>query len=195
MERRPQPVARLPGRVRIIGGQWRGRWLTVPLDAEVRPSADRVRETLFNWLQPYLDSANCLDLFAGTGALGIEAVSRGARAATLVDHSLAVIGALTENLKRLEADHIEVVRYDALEWLKQPPVARFDVVFLDPPYATDLLSELFGLLGNGWLAPTALIYVETGRLLTAAELPQRWQIRRQGQTRHVCYTLLQYAAA
>ena len=125
---------RAPNRIRIIGGTHRGRRLAFPDAAGLRPTPDRVRETLFNWLMPHLPGARCLDLFAGSGALGLEAVSRGAREVVLVDANPAVVKSLQENLRLLgETERARVIRSDALAFLRKETDAPFDIVFLDPP--------------------------------------------------------------
>jgi 16S rRNA (guanine966-N2)-methyltransferase len=142
--------------VRIIAGTWRGRKLSFPRGTDVRPTPDRVRETLFNWLSGHLDAARCLDLYAGTGALGLEALSRGAREVVLVERDRALAAALQANVRLLGAN-AEVVVSDAERFLDRQP-APFDVVFLDPPYSTPLeaiLARLPALLRGG-----GLVYIE-----------------------------------
>ena len=143
--------------VRIVGGSWRGRRLTVPAGTEVRPTPDRVRETLFNWLAPSLPGAQCLDLFAGTGVLGLEALSRGAAGTTFVERDPVLVRALEESIGALAAE-AQVFHEDALEFLASRPRRPVDVAFLDPPYATGLAQVLENLVG--WLAPGHLVYVE-----------------------------------
>lgn len=186
---KPPPDA---GKVRIIGGQWRGRRLTVPPIAAVRPSADRVRETLFNWLSARLPGARCLDLFAGTGVLGFEALSRGARNVTLLDNDLGVIQHLTTTRQLLTADHAEILRYDALTWLRQHEPVAYDVVFVDPPFAADLGEQTLAELSRGWVTATGVVYLEAP--VAPSPSPQ-WTCLRQGHTRQVVYTLLAPAGA
>jgi len=174
------------GSVRIVGGRWRGRRVPVPT-AEVRPSADRVRETLFNWLAPRLPGARCLDLFAGTGVLGFEALSRGARAATLIDREPAVVAHLEEMRARLAAEAVEILRYDALAWLAATPPRPYDVVFVDPPFGTELATPVLAALAAGWVAENGVVYVEAP---VAPALPSGWVRLREGRTRQVVYALL-----
>jgi 16S rRNA (guanine966-N2)-methyltransferase len=166
-----------PGRIRIIGGRLRGSRLEVPAVAGLRPTPDRLRETLFNWLAPWIDGARCLDLFAGTGALGIEAWSRQASAVTFVERDAALAGTLRANLQRLKVD-ADVALGDASDWLGG--IARsFDIVFLDPPFDADLWHAAASRLDQGgWLAPNALIYVESPRELAPA-LPPTWTLWRE----------------
>lgn len=181
-----------PGRVRIIGGEWRRRWLPVPPGEAVRPTPDRVRETLFNWLQPWLAGARCLDLFAGTGALGIEAVSRGAAQATLVECVPAFVLQVRVNVQMLAAEpRIAVIERDAEHFLAGPPAQPFNVIFVDPPYASDLAQQVLPRLAEGWLAPGALIYLETARARPAIALPGGWRMMRAGETRQARYSLVQ----
>jgi 16S rRNA (guanine966-N2)-methyltransferase len=156
-----KPSARhVQGRVRIIAGEWRGRRIEIPEDTAVRPTPDRVRETVFNWLRDSLLGARCLDLFAGTGVLGFEALSRGAAEAWFVEQDAKLVEALRTTAQQLGAGP-RIVRRDALAFLREPPPARFDVVFLDPPYAAPL-DPLLAVL-PAWLAPHALVYVERPR--------------------------------
>lgn len=149
------------GFVRIIGGEWRGRRLPVADAPGLRPSGDRARETLFNWLTPHLPGARCADLFAGTGALGFEAASRGAREVVLVERSRPLAAMLRESAELLKAERVEVVNADALEWLKGRPGSSLDIVFIDPPFDGDLAQRaLQGLVESGCLTPGALVYLE-----------------------------------
>lgn len=179
-----------PGRVRIIGGQWRRRWLPVPASPGLRPTADRVRETLFNWLMPHLQGARCLDLFAGTGVLGLEALSRGASHVTFVEQDARVFAQLAQNVALLQAgDHARLVHAGAMEFLKARPAEAFDIVFLDPPFATDLIARVIPVLASGWLAAEALLYLESPRGGPGIALPEGWRMMREGETRQVCFGL------
>jgi len=156
-----KPSARhVQGRVRIIAGEWRGRRIEIPQGTAVRPTPDRVRETLFNWLQGWLVGARCLDLYAGTGVLGLEALSRGAAEVWFVEQDAKLVEALRTTARQLGVAP-QIVRRDALAFLREPPAARFDVVFLDPPYAAPL-DPLLAVLPP-WLLPHALVYVERPR--------------------------------
>ncbi len=168
--------------LRIIAGQWRGRKLPFPDQQGLRPTPDRVRETLFNWLQPVIPGSRCLDLFSGSGALGLEALSRGAASAVLVDSSTAVVGQLRRNLQLLNADNAEVVQSSAQSWLahNQQLSAGFDLVFLDPPFRQGMLEQCCELLEQSeLLSPGARIYVEAEKELSPLPLPQNWQLLRQ----------------
>ncbi|TAJ03216.1 16S rRNA (guanine(966)-N(2))-methyltransferase [Pectobacterium versatile] len=177
------------GQIRIIGGQWRGRKLPVPDSPGLRPTTDRVRETLFNWLAPVIQQARCLDCFAGSGALGLEALSRYAAHATLLEMERAVAQQLTQNLALLRAENAEVVNTDALSWLAKPGTP-FDVVFLDPPFRKELLNNTLALLEQqGWLAPDAWIYVETEAENAQLTIPENWQLHREKIAGQVAYRL------
>lgn len=181
MKRRGGP----PGEVRIIGGQWRGRRLPVLPSAGLRPSGDRVRETLFNWLAPFIEGSRCLDLFAGTGVLGLEALSRGAAEACFVEREVAVARGIEDSLRRLGCDRGRVVTGDALRFLAGPP-RPFDVVFLDPPFGAVALGDLCTLLDGGWLAAGARIYLESACAEPLPALPPGWEALREktaGQVR------------
>jgi len=156
-----KPSARhVQGRVRIIAGEWRGRRIEIPEGTAVRPTPDRVRETLFNWLRDSLVGARCLDLFAGTGVLAFEALSRGASEAWLVEQDAKLVQALHATADKLGAKP-QIVRRDALAFLREAPPARFDFVFLDPPYAAPL--DPFLALLPAWLTRNALVYAERAR--------------------------------
>lgn len=178
-----------PSRLRIIAGRWRGRRLSFPAQSGVRPTPDRVRETLFNWLAPGLPGSRCLDLFAGSGALGIEALSRGAGEVVLVEQQPPLAQAIRDNLAALEAQHAEVIRAEALTWLRTSP-RPFDIVFLDPPFRQGLLTPVFAQLAQGWLHPAAQIYVETARD-EGLDFPSTWEPRREKTAGDVCFRLFQ----
>ncbi|RZA10350.1 MAG: 16S rRNA (guanine(966)-N(2))-methyltransferase RsmD [Lysobacteraceae bacterium] len=181
---RPAPA----GSVRIIGGRWRGTRLPVPDRPGLRPTADRVRETLFNWLQPVLPGARVLDLFAGSGALGLEAVSRGAAHAQLVEADAGLAQALHAAAVRLEGGGaVAVHRGDALEWMRGHAGGPFDIGFLDPPFAGGLWDAAVALL-PGVMAREAWLYVESP-VDQAPSLPAEWAIHRENRTRDVRYAL------
>jgi len=191
---KPRQPAAAVGQVRIIGGKWRNTKLPVPLSPGLRPSSDRVRETLFNWLMPRLGGARVLDLFAGSGALGLEAVSRGAAQATLVERDPALSRQLRESVARLGAqDQIAVVQADALQWLRQPAGALADIVFIDPPFADGLWEAVIAGLPSH-LAADAWLYVESPAD-QAPKLPAPWLLHREGGRREVRFALYRRATA
>lgn len=173
--------------VRIIGGEWRRRLLEFPDAADLRPTPDRIRETLFNWLGQDLSGETCVDLFAGSGALGFEAASRGARQSVLVERDPAIIRTLQANKAALSAQQVEVVRADALEFL-QADARRYDVAFVDPPYRLKLLPRVFPLLGR-ILVPGARVYVESDQ---SAEVPAGFDMLRQARAGQVHCLLLKW---
>jgi 16S rRNA (guanine966-N2)-methyltransferase len=185
-------VAKRPGgsnTLRIIGGEWRGRKLRFADGEGLRPTTDRVRETLFNWLQPIINGARCLDLFSGSGALGLEALSRGAAEVVFVDTNPKAIASLKENLALLKVDNVTVTRGDALSYLQGAP-RPFDVVFLDPPFRRDLLQPaLQRLAEGGWLAQGARVYIELESELGDPQLPEGWELLRSKQAGQVAYHL------
>lgn len=147
--------------VRIIGGQWRSRRLAFPPIPGLRPTPDRVRETLFNWLAPVIHGARCLDVFAGSGAMGFEALSRGAHHAVFLDASRPVIDSIISNARLLKTAQCETHCVDALQWLARPCKQPFDIIFLDPPYSLSLLEPCLQLLqDNHFLHQGSMIYVE-----------------------------------
>lgn len=175
----------LPNRVRIIGGTWRSRMLQFPPQAELRPTPDRVRETLFNWLGQDLEGRTCLDLFAGSGALGFEALSRGAKRVVMVESERSACQSLQANAAKLEAHNFELMAGDAFRFLEQDS-RRFDVIFADPPYSRDLLPRLLPLLGRH-LSEEGLVYVEDDAPLLSHE---GWEIWRSGRAGKAHYYLL-----
>lgn len=171
MQRRRQP----PGQIRIIAGRWRGRRLPVPVRADLRPTPDRIRETLFNWLQPLLPGAACLDLFAGTGALGFEAASRGAAHVVLVEQDPQQAQQLQAQAGIFGAEQIEVHAAEALNWL-QHCTETFDIIFLDPPFDSSLLESGLALLNTrAMLRANSLVYIEGRRGLAP---PTGWAIHK-----------------
>lgn len=174
---------------RIIAGRWRSRRLAFPPRPGVRPTGDRIRETLFNWLQPVIPGARCLDLFAGSGALGLEALSRGAAEAVFVDRDPACIEAIGRHLQTLGAEGAERVTADAAAWLRGPARA-FDVVFLDPPFDSGLLVECCELLAaGGWVTPGGRIYLEHAAATPPPALPAGWRLLRSARAGAVRYHL------
>jgi 16S rRNA (guanine966-N2)-methyltransferase len=176
--------------LRIIGGTWRGRRLRFPPQEEIRPTPDRVRETLFNWLGPRVPGSCCLDLFAGSGALGLEALSRGAARVTFVEKDAVAVRELRARLTQWRAVGALVEHSDALRFLGNP-AQPFDIVFLDPPFASGLLPPVSRLLEDGhWLSANALLYVETDAHAGLPPLPETWVVTRTKQAGAVGYHLL-----
>ena len=173
--------------MRIIAGRWRSRRLPVAAAGNVRPTPDRVRETLFNWLGTGVEGARCLDLFAGTGALGFEAASRGAQAVVMVERDRSIAAALERAARALGADNVEVECADALGWAP-PSGVRFDIVFLDPPWSGPAPETALARLdGAHALAPGCMAYLETDRDPAGIELPPGWRLvrtRRAGRVRY-----------
>ena len=183
-----------PGSIRIIGGRWRGTRLAVADAPGLRPTPDRVRETLFNWLAPMLPGARVLDLFAGSGALGLEAASRGAGEALLVERDPALARSLRQTAERLQAAQaVQVIQADAPRWLRRPVHGRFDLVFLDPPFDAGLWRDALALLPP-WLAEEAWLYLESP---VAADVAPGlgWSLHREGRTRDTRYAVYRRAVA
>lgn len=198
MPRRPRPSAMQssrpsvrPGSIRLISGQWKGRKLPV-LDAEgLRPTTDRVKETLFNWLAAEIRDAHCLDLFAGSGSLGFEALSRYAAHVTMVEFNRSVAQQLIKNLNTLGSRDAEIIHQDARVFLSQPAIPQ-DVVFLDPPFNKGFIEDICQRLENGgWLKEHAFIYIErelNGDLFT---YPSNWNLIKDKKAGQVSYQLYQ----
>jgi len=177
------------GRVRIIAGRWRSRLIDVPPRPDLRPTPDRVRETLFNWLGQQLDGCVCLDLYAGSGALGFEAASRGAARVVMVETDCAALGALRRSRERLGASDVEIVAGDALEYLVRAG-ERFDLVFLDPPFRQNALPALLDSLPPR-LQPGARVYLEAAQAVAPAA---PWRELKRARAGQVSYQLLQWSA-
>lgn len=190
-----QARAAYPGEIRIIGGQWRSRVLKIASSAGLRPTPNRVRETLFNWLQPYLPGARCLDVTAGTGVLCFEALSRGAGAALMVEQSPVAAQIIRENIALLGAEHAEVVCGDGVTYLEaaspQGSDRAYDIVFLDPPFRSDLIERCSGLLErHGWVKHGGLIYIEAPSTMQSLPLPDSWEMMRSKTAGQVGYHLV-----
>lgn len=182
------------GSLRIIAGNWRGRQLTFPDVEGLRPTGDRVRETLFNWLQPVLGFSRCLDCFAGSGALGFEAASRGAASVVMVEADRLAFNTLKENQASLQAEQCELIQ-DRVESYLDSSNTKFDVVFLDPPYQLDLWSPVAAMLTEkDLLNAGARIYLEYPKRQPQPVLPQSWHCLREKQAGDVKYALFEFQA-
>ncbi len=187
---RPSPKATNSNQLRIIAGLWRGRKLGFPDIEGLRPTGDRVRETLFNWLAPEILNARCLDLFAGSGALGIEALSRGADVSLMIERDPKAAAQLKINLEALNADNGRVLNVDALKFLQQGNAdSPYHIVFVDPPFQLKLWQTVIDALEQGnWLADNATIYIESGRDDEYSP-PINWQLHRDKHAGAVSYRL------
>lgn len=185
-----------PGRLRIVAGIWRSRLLDIASAPGLRPTSERIRETLFNWLAPTMNGARCLDLFAGTGALGLEALSRGAAETVFVEKSVIAIAALRKNIATLGATVAAVYHDDALHFLSAASPGKFDIVFLDPPFADAILADTYRALdAAAILAANARIYVEQDRTSPVAEMPAGWEVLKSKNAGKVRYSLLRVGGA
>jgi 16S rRNA (guanine966-N2)-methyltransferase len=187
----------MSGSLRIIGGRWRSRKIKFAIEDAVRPSPDRVRETLFNWLSLDIAGASCLELFAGSGALSIEALSRGAQDVVIVDSSAQVLRQIKSNLDTLEADSKlwHCVRSDAIAWLAAQTGQAWDIIFLDPPFSSDYLSKCLQIIDEQKLLKSkGFIYFESANPLTKGDLgegsEQHWLVYRQKKSGAVHYGLI-----
>ena len=178
------------GQLRIVAGNWRSRLLQIADVPGLRPTSARIRETLFNWLAPDIHGASCLDLCAGTGALGLEALSRGASRVVFVEKSALATATLKHNIATLEAAGAEVLTLDARDFLASEPTRAFDIVFLDPPFAEEMHDELCRLLTErGWLAAGARVYIESDSGKAAPCLPRNWLVLKNKKAGNVRYML------
>lgn len=180
-----------PQRLRIIGGHYRGRKFQIPSVPGLRPTPDRVRETLFNWLASVVEGARCLEPFAGSGFLGFEALSRGAAEILFVEKELISIREIQKHLSQLQASAVtRVIHSTAEEYLTQTPATPFDIAFLDPPFRHNLIHPVSHILENyGWLAPEAYIYIEAEDDAIIDQLPPTWQVIKAKQAGQVYYFL------
>ncbi|MCG8670448.1 MAG: 16S rRNA (guanine(966)-N(2))-methyltransferase RsmD [Pseudomonadales bacterium] len=177
--------------LRIIGGEWRGRKLTFKPEQGLRPTLDRFRETLFNWLMFDAEGAHCLDLFAGSGALGLEALSRGAAAVTFVEKSNQAAQQIKQHLTTLKCERGTVVNNSAQAYLENH-TAGFDIIFLDPPFHQDLLENTLTLLiENSYINEHGYIYIEAESSFELPSLPNSWQLKREKQVKNKVFFLLQ----
>jgi len=182
--------------IRIVAGRWRGRRLGVPDLKGLRPTTNRVRETLFNWLMHDIAGARCLDLFAGSGALGLEAISRGAKTVELVESSSLAVKNLRNSILELSdefaTDSINVMHAHALDYLSNSPSEPFDIVFLDPPFNSGLLRPSIELLiRENWLSTNSMVYIERQHSPTSSKLSVPWTLFRHGKAGQCTYYLYQ----
>lgn len=180
-------------KLRIIGGEWRSRQLPIIELDGLRPTTDRVRETVFNWLSFEIPGARCLDLFSGSGALGLEALSRGAKECTFVELNRSVAQQIERNLSTLQANNGTVHNSDALSFLQANP-APFDVIFLDPPFRKGLLEQVLPKLDERWLAANAYIYIERESEAQLSLLPDHWQLKKEKRAGQLTFALYQVSA-
>ena len=188
--RKQQHKKAASGSIRIIAGKHRGRKLPVLMADGLRPTTDRVKETVFNWLMPYIHDANCLDCFAGAGSLGFEALSRGAAYVQLVELNKAAAKQLSTNKQLLNADNVLVSNTNVLDFLKTQAPQSFDLIFIDPPFRQNLVTQICELLENSWLAEQALIYVEM-EAEGEQKIPNNWQLLKEKIAGQVAYRLFQ----
>ena len=180
-----------PGRIRIVSGIWRNRLLKVANLENLRPTSERIRETLFNWLAPDIENSQCLDLFAGTGSLGFEALSRGASSVVFVEKSKLANRYLHETAKLFGVKNLNIYNQEALVFLKSKTNQTFNLVFLDPPFADNSLTDVLGLLYHSqWLSFGAKIYVELDIKQEFPILPENWVITHQKSIGKVCFALI-----
>ena len=189
-------MAKRPGSsntLRLVGGRHGGRKLHFPDAKGLRPTADRVRETLFNWLAPVIEGSVCLDLFAGSGALGFEAISRGAAHVTMVEIASPVSRQLRQNADLLkESQHIDIHQHTARNWLEQSSGEKFDIIFLDPPFKENLLQDTLELIMNRQIVkPAGLIYIERDKQQQMPDLPENCSIIKDKSAGQVAYSLIE----
>lgn len=177
-----------PGKIRIIAGKWRGRKLDVHDFPGLRPTPDRVRETLFNWIQQEIVAARCLDLFAGTGVLAFEALSRGAAEVIMVESNPGIIESLRQQAETLGSENHTIQLADAISWLKQG-IKGFDIIFLDPPFGKGLIEKSCAtILEESLLNDNGLVYIESEKNIT---VPVGWRTLKQSKAGQVQYMLIQ----
>jgi len=189
-------IARARKQLRIIAGKWRGRKIQFEPSEGLRPTPDCVRETVFNWLQFEIIGKNCLDLFAGSGALGLEALSRGASSLRLVETQPSAIKNLRLNVETLQAENVQLNQQDVLEYLQQEPAHGFELIFLDPPYKMCVLQQCIDLIEkNQWLTENGLLYFEQPKQEPEMELSASWVISHHKKAGNICYYLATFKQA
>jgi 16S rRNA (guanine966-N2)-methyltransferase len=194
-DRKPSKDGSAKGSIRIIAGKHRGRKLPVLMAEGLRPTTDRVKETVFNWLSPYIQDSRCLDCFAGSGGLGFEAASRGAKSVTFLEFNKSAAEQLRQNQQLLKIEQLSIIHTDALSFLKtydQNKHQAFDLVFLDPPFRKQFIVKSAELLNQGWLAENAIIYVEMEsdhNVEASEQLPTNWQLLKEKIAGQVAYRL------
>ena len=177
------------GSIRIISGLWRGRKLPVYEAEGLRPTTDRIKETVFNWLAQDIPHAKCLDIFAGSGGLGFEAASRQATDVVMLELNKDAHKQLLSNISTLKTESIQAININAIDYLSKPGNA-FDIVFIDPPFRQGLLDKVIHLLEeNGWLKENAMIYIETEKELVLKEIPEYWSLYREKTAGQVSFRL------
>ncbi len=190
IKHKKQPtLSKSKGSIRIISGKYKGRKLPVIMAEGLRPTTDRVKETVFNWLMPHIREASCLDCFAGSGSLGFEALSRGASEVTLIELNKGAVKQLEQNKALIKADNITIINNNVLSYLAQAP-KPFDLVFIDPPFRKQLIEKTAQLLTQGWLTEKSLIYIEMENEANCS-LPNNWQLLKEKIAGQVTYQLYQ----
>ncbi|MBJ7556064.1 16S rRNA (guanine(966)-N(2))-methyltransferase RsmD [Marinomonas spartinae] len=178
-------------KLRIIAGEWRSRQLPIPDIEGLRPTPDRVRETLFNWINHFVPGAQCADLFCGSGALGLEALSRGAKSALFVDNSKVVTRQMQINLDTLKAQNATVIQQNTKDFLMAATPIPMDLIFLDPPFRKDWMSQIVPLLDRGWLADHAMVYIEMEKEAMLPSLPEHWTLLKEKAAGQLVYRLFE----
>ncbi len=179
------------GSIRIIAGQHRGRKLPVIMAEGLRPTTDRVKETVFNWLMPYIHNRECLDCFSGSGGLGFEALSRGANNVTFLEYNKQAANQLKQNVQLLKANNVTVEHVDSLHYLKTV-TSSFNLVFIDPPFRKDFVEQTLQLLTKGWLTDDAIVYIEMESECNYQPSSENWQLLKEKTAGQVSYRLYQY---
>lgn len=180
------------GFIRLISGQWRGKKLPVHDKEGLRPTTDRTKETLFNWLMHDVHDANCLDCFSGSGSLGFEALSRYAKFCTFLELDSEVAKQLNKNLQSLNSNNAQVIQTNALNYLDKASTTQYNIVFIDPPFQQGLVNpSIEKLEHNNYLAENALIYIETESSFSELDTPESWSLLKQKSTGQVTYQLFQ----
>lgn len=183
-------IQKKDGFIRLIAGKWRGKKLPVKDLQGLRPTTDRTKETLFNWLMHDIRDANCLDCFSGSGSLGFEALSRFANSVQFIERDINVVKQLQQNAQQLQSADANITHSDTLKYLQQAAIQPFDIVFVDPPFNCDLIQPCCKLLeDNNYLSQDALIYIEMESSLSNLALPENWQCIKEKQTGQVIYQL------
>lgn len=177
------------GYIKIISGKWRGQKIPILKTKKLKPTLSRIKETLFNWLTPNIKNSNCLDCFSGTGTLSIEALSRQAASATLLEKNYKIIIYIKNSLKKLKIKNANVIKTDTMKYLKKTS-KPYDIIFLDPPFKKKILIKTAFLLeNNGWVKKNTIIYIETEKKTNLKKLPKNWILHKKKNTKKIFYYL------
>ncbi|AXN02271.1 16S rRNA (guanine(966)-N(2))-methyltransferase [Candidatus Purcelliella pentastirinorum] len=175
--------------IRIISGKWKGKKIIIPNIKKLKPTKDIIKETLFNWIEPYIYKSSCLDCFAGSGSLGLEALSRNASSVTFLEKNKYIIKILKKNIKKLKILNTKIINTNALKWIKKTK-KKYNLIFIDPPFKTNLITQIVKIIKiNKCLKNKSLIYIEKNNKDKNIKLPKNWEIYKTKYTKNITYSI------